>query len=352
MTGRSQGYLAATACVLGFGACSAPTEHTDLRPDGPPEVLAILASDDPDGAGVVETATFCKTGDDKRPGLVPAALAGPTQVCPDDLKMGADEVTDTQPVDWYVRIQFDELLNPKIEDLLPITDAAGKPTGIFKGSLANTQPVTLTCKDVNGAPVDVPYDGYYDPSGNSVTWPLGPSLVIQPNDSSKIATGSDCQVAVKSDVVADKDGNHVPTTELGPYTFKIAPMALLSEDPAQPKDLTKPATIDASKPLVLTFNATMDVTSLAAAQVKIQDATSCDPATASATVHTATIVADADSKQAIDVQDSGVAGMDAWLHGLTYIVTFPGGIDVKDAGGGAGHFPDANKLTLCFKTAP
>ena len=134
MTGRSQGYLAATVCVLGFGACSAPVEHTDLRPDGPPEVLAVLASDDPDGAGAVETATFCKLGDDKRPGLVPAALAGPTQVCPDDLMKGADpgEVTDTQPVDWYVRIQFDELLNPKIEDLLPITDSSGKPTGIFQ----------------------------------------------------------------------------------------------------------------------------------------------------------------------------------------------------------------------------
>jgi hypothetical protein len=33
-----------------------------------------------------------------------------------------------------------------------------------------------------------------------------------------------------------------------------------------------------------------------------------------------------------------------------YIVTFPMGIDVKDAAGGTGHFPD--KLTICFKTAP
>ena len=345
MTGRSQGYLAATACVLGFGACSAPTEHTDLRPDGPPEVLAILASDDPDGAGAVETATFCKAGDDKRPGLVPAALAGPTQVCPDDLTAGADEVTDTQPVDWYVRIQFDELLNPKIEDLLPITDAAGKPTGIFKGSLANTQPVTLTCGGVN-----VPYDGYYDPSGNSFTWPLGPSLFIQPNDTSTVATGSECQVTIKSDVAADKDGNNVPAAELGPYKFKIAPLALLSEDPAQPKDLTKPATIDASKPLVLTFNAAMDVTSLDPTKVTIVDAVDCNSA-ASGTTHPAKVVADADSNQAIDVQDSGAAGTDAWLHGKTYIVTFPAGITVKDAGGGAGSF-DISKLTICFKTAP
>src|SRR5580765_5051662 len=89
MTGRSQGYLAATACLLGFGACAAPTEHTDLRPDGPPEVLAVLASDDP--AAGIESATFCKLGDDKRPGLVPAALflQMKDQICPDDLKQGA-----------------------------------------------------------------------------------------------------------------------------------------------------------------------------------------------------------------------------------------------------------------------
>jgi hypothetical protein len=344
MTGRSQGYLAATACVLGFGACTAPTEHTDLRPDGPPEVLAVLASDDPDGAGAVETATFCKTGDDKRPGLVPSALAGPTQVCPDDLTTGADEVADTQPVDWYVRIQFDELLNPKVEDLLPVTDSAGKPTGIFEGSLANTQPVTITCNGVN-----VPYDGYYDPSGNSVTWPLGPSLFIQPLDSATVATDSDCEVTVKPDVAADKDGNHVPTAELGPYKFKIAPLALLAQDPSPPKDLTKPSTIDAGKPLVLTFNATMDVTSLAPGQVTIVDAADCN-GTAPVVTHTAVIGMDADSDQAIDVSDSSATGADAWQHAKTYIITFPAGIDVKDAAGGGGHF-DTTKLTICFKTA-
>jgi len=350
MTGRSQGYLAATACVFGFGACTAPTEHTDLRPDGPPEVLAILASDDPDGAGAVETATFCKAGDDKRPGLVPAALAGPTQVCPDDLKMGVDEVKDTQPVDWYVRIQFDELLNPKIEDLLPIGD------GTNMGTLANTQPVNVTCgKDSNGVPVNIAYDGYYDPSGNSFTWPLGPSLVIQPLNSSKIATGTECQVTIKPDVIADKDGNHVPAAELGPYTFKIAPLALVSENPAQPKDLTKPSTIDATKPLVLTFNATMDVTSLDPATVKIvAGATDCNTP-ASGVQHTAKPAMDKDSGQAIDILDGdgGVAAGDAWLHATTYIVTFPTptGITVKDAAGGAGSFPDANKLTICFKTA-
>jgi len=264
--------------------------------------------------------------------------------------MGVDEVKDTQPVDWYVRIQFDELLNPKIEDLLPIGD------GTNMGTLANTQPVNVTCgKDSNGVPVNIAYDGYYDPSGNSFTWPLGPSLVIQPLNSSKIATGTECQVTIKPDVIADKDGNHVPAAELGPYTFKIAPLALVSENPAQPKDLTKPSTIDATKPLVLTFNATMDVTSLDPATVKIvAGATDCNTP-ASGVQHTAKPAMDKDSGQAIDILDGdgGVAAGDAWLHATTYIVTFPTptGITVKDAAGGAGSFPDANKLTICFKTA-
>jgi hypothetical protein len=368
MTGRSQGYLAATACVLGFGACTAPTEHTDLRPDGPPEVLAVLASDDTDGAGAVETATFCKVGDAKRPGLVPAALAGPTQVCPDDPTMGADEVTDTQPVDWYVRIMFDELLNPdKAETLLdPTGTKPCAPTEICKGSLKSTQPVTITC-----AGVDVPYDGYYDPSGNSFTWPLGPSLFIQPIDTSTVATGSECEVKIKPDVVTDKDGNHVPMAELaGPYTFKIAPLALLSENPAQPKDLTMPSTISASKPLVLTFNATMgqdpkNPTSLNPAQVKIVDAADCmgNGTVTTHTVNIQNIQLDLDNKAAIDIGDipgdpgdpkatpPKPATPPTWKPGLTYIVTFPMGIKVNDFAGGPGSFPDANKLTICFKTA-
>src|SRR5262245_55282167 len=158
MIGRTQGHLAATVCVLAFGACSNPDENTDLRSSGPPEVLTVLASNDAAGDGILEGATFCKLNDDKRPGLVPANPDGPAQVCPDNLAMGADEVTDTIPVGWYVRIMFDELLNPAIEDLLPIPDS-----DLMQGSLAKTQPVTLTC--ASGATViTVAYDGYYSPS--------------------------------------------------------------------------------------------------------------------------------------------------------------------------------------------
>jgi hypothetical protein len=108
---RTHGVVAATLGALTLAACTDPAQNTDLRPEGPPEVLAVLVMND--AAGMLnETATFCKTGDEKRPSLV-----GATQVCPDDLSAGADEVTNAYPDGWYVRIMFDELLNGDVETL-------------------------------------------------------------------------------------------------------------------------------------------------------------------------------------------------------------------------------------------
>jgi hypothetical protein len=346
MIGRSQGHLAVTACVLGFGACSAPTEHTDLRPGGPPEVLTVLASDDTSGAGIVETATFCKTNDDKRPGLIPANPAGPSQVCPDDPSMGVDEVTDTVPVGWYVRIQFDELLNPDIEDLIANTDTQGNTTGTSHGSLASSQPVTITCGGV-----DVPYDGYYDPSGNSFTWEVGPSLFIAPSDTSMVAAGTECQVSIKADKVVDKDGNRVPADQLGPYKFKIADLQLVSTTPAVPSDATKPETISPTAPLLVTFNATIDPASLVAGEVSIRSGlTSCADAAGLPSV--AVIKLDAKDPTSLDISDqAGTAAntMNAWLPSTTYVITFVGA-DVKDLAGATAPLPEADKLSICFKT--
>ena len=46
--GRSQGFalVAAAAGVLGLGACTDPDQNTNLRPEGPPEVLAVLVMND------------------------------------------------------------------------------------------------------------------------------------------------------------------------------------------------------------------------------------------------------------------------------------------------------------------
>jgi hypothetical protein len=348
MIGRSQGHLAVTACVFGLGACTAPTASTDLRPAGPPEVLTVLASDDASGAGIVETATFCKANDNKRPGLIPANPDGPAQVCQDDLNAGADEVTDVVPVGWYVRLQFDELLNPSIEDLLPIIDSKGNDTGTFKGSLARTQPVTITCGGV-----DIAYDGYYNPSGNSVTWPVGPSLFIAPDDTSMIAAGTECQVTLNPDVVTDKDGNHVPADQLGPYKFKIAKLKLASTDPEAPKDPTKPSTISPAAPLIVTFNATVDAASLLPAEVTmLSGVTSCTDTTGGV-ASTVDVVGHPDDPTSIKISDAAGAAANAknaWLTSTTYVITFAAGADVKDRAGATLTLPGSDKLSICFKT--
>lgn len=255
---RTRGVVWATAGVLSLvAACSDPEQTTDLRPDGPPEVLSVLVMNDAVG-GLYEGATFCKPGDKKRPAQVGTPDGNLLQVCPADQAMGVDELADANPQNWYVRIMFDELLDPSIEELNPILDADGNDTGTLSGTIANTKPVTLQCESVNGGLVDIPYDGYYSPSGNNVTWPLGPSLVIKANHPELVSTQSECQVTIKDNVL-DKDGNPVPTDQRGPFKFKIAPVALIAGD-------TAPADGDAVDAIAagvdVTFNTPIDPATL------------------------------------------------------------------------------------------
>jgi hypothetical protein len=247
---RTHGVVAATLGALTLAACTDPAQNTDLRPEGPPEVLAVLVMND--AAGMLnETATFCKTGDEKRPSLV-----GATQVCPDDLSAGADEVTNAYPDGWYVRIMFDELLNGDVETLTEvIDDATGEATGSYTGSIADTHPVKLECESINGGMVNVDYDGYYSPSGNRVTFPLGPSLVIKPNDPTLIATNTSCQVTI-NDNVLDKTGNPVPAEQRGPYKFKTAPIQVVVIDPSD--KATIPASQMTTDGVYVQFNTTVD----------------------------------------------------------------------------------------------
>jgi hypothetical protein len=257
---RTRGVVWATVSVLGLSACSTPAQKTDLRPDGPPDLLAVLVMDDA-AFGLAESATYCKTGDDFRPGLVGTPDGVQHQICPDDLSMDVPELTDANPSNWYVRLEFDELLDPNIEELVDITDPdTGMPTGVQMGTLKNTQPVTLQCQSVNGGTlVDVPYDGYYSPAGNKLTWPVGPSLVIVPSSPALVATQSECQVTLK-DNITDKDGNKVPDGERGPFKFKIAPVGIVAADTA-PADGDMVDPIDAG--VDITFNTPIDPTTLA-----------------------------------------------------------------------------------------
>src|SRR5580698_4353221 len=241
----------AFASTLAIGACGPGNQPSAIRTSGPPEVLTVdlpapdprIASGEEAPGSLIELAAFCKTqgpedgakgaGDSLRPDEVLTSETYDLQVCPADLTQPAPALTNVDPGTWYVRIQFSELLDPSIEDLVPITDMNGNPTGTSMGTLKNTQPVTLQCQSSmgNGALVDVPYDGYYDPSGDSVSYPLGPSLVVQPADPTLVATGSMCQITLKN-TIKDKDENPVPTDQLGPYTWTIGTVAVTAIAPA------------------------------------------------------------------------------------------------------------------------
>jgi len=351
---RSQGYLAATACVLAFGACSDPEQSSGLRPDGPPEVLSVLVANAADQ--IAEEATFCKTGDSKRPGLVPANPNGPSQVCPDNLSQGVDEAKDVIPSGWYVRVMFDELLNPDIEDLIELPGG-----GLFGGSLMRSQPVTLTCNGVN-----VNYSGYYDPSGNNISWALGPSLFIQPLmffpdpalpvgtdlEDFSVASGSNCQLSIKPDVIVDKDGNKVPAAQLGPFSFTLADMELTASTPA-PVDFKKtpvmPVTIKTTAPVVVNFNAPVKKDSLLPGEVTILEVADCLATTG--TPHPAVVTVDKDDPQAFDiVEDDTGDPKKAWLPSKTFTITFNAGANVEDVAGGPATLPVAEDFTICFKT--
>lgn len=214
--------------TLALAACDAPTANTDLRPEGPPEVLSVLVFNDPVN-GVVETGTYCKENDPKRPGLVGIPFYGiSAQVCPDG-GGAAPVLTDADPNGWYVRVMFDELLDPNVETLEPILDAMGNETDTFTGSFKTTQPVTLKCQDVNRVLANVPYDGYLSPAGNAVTWPVGPSIVIKPIDPTVVPVESECEITLKKDVIKDKDGLTITDADTKPFKFKIAPISFIPE---------------------------------------------------------------------------------------------------------------------------
>lgn len=250
---------AVTSTLLG---CGDPDLPTDLRTSGPPNVTAVLVMSDPETgidpdsekAGALdrylEDATFCRLDDDKRPGLVGLQDGRTTEVCPDDLTRKAidDGVAPAAPPVWFVRIVFDKLLDPSIEDLEPVRDQNGTPTGQVFGTLKNTQPVTLTC---NG--VDIAYDGYYVPNGNKESWPVGPALFIAPLAPTDAPTGASCTVSIK-DTVHNKAGQPVPSEQRS-YSFTVAPMIFRFSDPAPADKNDGSVTLNPTTPIDLFFTA-------------------------------------------------------------------------------------------------
>jgi len=250
-TWRASGLLPALTSFVVCAACSDPELASELNKEGPPEIVevnvrsegAVTGDGDPSGLQAGESATFCRDGDQYRVNLVYCPEARDSNNAPIHGMREIAPAMDAAPADWYVRLVFDELLDPEVERL--ITDADGTT-----GHINQTQPVTLRCGGV-----ELAYDGYYEPSGNHLSYPPGPSLVVDPDEF--IASGTDdCEIVV--DTVSDKDGEAVPSGQIGPYRFGIAPLRVYG---STPEDDSTGVALDTS--IQVDFGAPIDLASTA-----------------------------------------------------------------------------------------
>lgn len=268
---RTASGLLATALFLSMTACSDPELRSDLQSEGDPHVVevnvysegSVFGLTDPSGFGLLlgEAATYCRPGTEFKVNTNYCPEAREEDGTPIRGEREVAPITDVVPYSWqfgstgfwHVRIIFDELLDPDIEE--PIMDDMGE---IVAWTISETQPVELTCGGV-----DVAYDGFYDPAGNWLTFPPGPALVVQAQEFVASST-QDCEISLKSGAVTDKDGNEVPSDELGPYTFGLAPMTVYGTDPTDsgvPEEPTSGVAPDSY--VFINFAAPVDISTVA-----------------------------------------------------------------------------------------
>lgn len=291
-------YLSPGLLAVGLGlaatACSEPDLNTNLRPSGPPDVLAVLTRSPLQNPSLhgAEPAVKCRYVDGKRdpkaPAFVGDPLTGGGMICPETQEefMTAAATLDPRVVDgvgWAVRVMFDELLDgDKVETLI---DSEADPedscepttagTSTFCGSLADTHPLSLKC----GA-TEVGYTGFYVPNGNNVTYPLGPSVFFAPNsDELVFPTGTMCKLTLDTTKITDKDGVAVPTDDLSVFTggaidLKIADLALESIDPAEGATISPDPV--AAGAVAFVFNASLDDTLVEASSFQLKDSAGAD----------------------------------------------------------------------------
>jgi len=253
---RTQGILAVGLGLFAGGCFGDPEIRTDLRPEGPPQILVGM------GQSLVtaeEYPFFCRyvggVKDEKAPGFVIDAILGSQTVCPDEA--GDFAATDVDPRGYGIRVMFDELLDGDSVETLDCDDE----TGVCVGSLATTQPVTFQC----GA-TTVEYDGYYVPNGNNTTFPLGPSLVIYPN-SYDVATGTSCTLTM-GDPIRDHSGDGVDAAEAD-LDFKIADLTFLGPDHEDAEAVDDREVLDPDGAIGFVFNAEIDMASVTAADWEV-----------------------------------------------------------------------------------
>jgi hypothetical protein len=248
---RTQGLLAVGLGLFAGGCFGEPDIRTDLRTEGPPDVLVGMGQSLP-GINDVELPFYCRyvngVRDEKTPGFVIDALLGSQVVCPD--AEGDFQGTDLDARGFGVRIMFDELLDGDAVESLDCDEE-----GVCVGSLATTHPVNFTC----GA-TTVDYDGYYVPNGNNTTFPLGPSLVIVPA-SIDVAAGTQCTITM-TDVVHDRSGNPVDPAQAD-VDFTIAALDLVGTSPEDAEDEGDREVLDPDGAEVdFAFNAFIDEASI------------------------------------------------------------------------------------------
>lgn len=307
---RAQGILAAGFGLIGLAACGIPDQKVDLRSEGPPEILTVMILNE----NFDEAATFCAPDDEKVPVIITGGC-GPgfgfdcctdcIGICPEvgEADATVTTVSNAEPMFWQVRVVFDELLDPDVETLLDsATDGPCNDDSVTcTGHINTTLPFELEC---NGVPVA--YDGYYNPAGNNVTLPPGPSIVAFPLDF--VPTSADCTVTVKDSVV-DKDNIPVASDE---YTFSIAPLAIIATDPESESVVAADTIVDIS------FNSLLDLTTVEAGEIIFEDS-------AGATVAATLSVEDT---ELLIIPDAALTADE------TYTVTLPAGSDFADIGGG------------------
>jgi|GEM_PF-6832991 len=329
---RTQGILAAGLGLV-VAACGSPEIKTNLRPEGPPDILAVLTQSQSD---LLEDAVYCRYVNGVRDPKAPGLVSGPLSigdVCP--ATEAEFDPIGASNFGFAVRFMFDELLDgDRVETLDCDDDDDGVPNDplICSGSFATTQPVSIACGPA-GAQTELDYTGYYVPNGNAVTFPVGPSLYALPDlDGTAFATGTACTAAVKDSVV-DKDGTPVPADQRS-HTFNLQELALIGVSPVDGNETV----ILPSAAAVFVFNASIDLAS-------IDPATETDLTTALGVPVAFTV--DVDDTNA-DADGVYVFTSSIWRPG-DYIAKIKAGASFAEVNGGTITFD--NEVKTAFSVA-
>lgn len=253
----AQSFALAAVAATALAGCGDEELQSELDTAGPPRVTTVTVPSQSAGGAV---PTYCGDPDEDKISVICFDASG-------NYVFSGEEVADVPPLGWSVRLVFNELLDAdRAEELVvardpnnpdePARDQYGNP--IMRGTLASSQPVRLTCGGE-----EIAYDGFYEPSGNHLSSPPGPSLVIEPLDYA--ATESQCEIEVQQGEtnpgfgVFDKRGNPIDADGRGPFGFRIAALAVSG---ASPTGGSEGVALDIEPRVV--FNAPIDLATLEA----------------------------------------------------------------------------------------